>query len=305
MPAADVTFPLTPRRRLIGLSFGAMHSARRGAGSDVAGSRLYRPGDDVDTIDWAASARLSSARGTDEFVVRERYADEAPRVAIVVDRRPSMALHDASLPWLHKPAAIREAARMISDSTVASRGFVGYLDYGDGADAPLWRAPRSQHSLRQPADERPYDAPEDNLERAFRHLADQRRALPAGSFVFILSDFLVSPPADRWLDAVEHQWDLVPVVIQDPVWEASFPDVGGVVVPFADPCSGRVRLIRLGKREAAQRRDEHERRRERLLASFAELDVEPVLVSSHEQSDVLGGFLEWADQRVYRRGRGR
>ena len=62
MPGADLTFPLVSRRRLIGLSFGGMHSARRGTGSDVAGSRPYRPGDDVDTIDWAASARLSSVR---------------------------------------------------------------------------------------------------------------------------------------------------------------------------------------------------------------------------------------------------
>ena len=35
----------------IGLSFGAMHSARRGRGSDVAGSRPYVPGDDVKAID--------------------------------------------------------------------------------------------------------------------------------------------------------------------------------------------------------------------------------------------------------------
>ena len=81
--ATDLTFPLVPRRRLIGLAFGAVTSVRRGTGSDVASSRPYQPGDDVDTIDWAASARLSYARGTDEFVVRERYAEEAPRVVIV------------------------------------------------------------------------------------------------------------------------------------------------------------------------------------------------------------------------------
>ena len=30
-------------------------------------------------------------------------------------------------------------------------------------------------------------------------------------------------------------WDVVPVVVQDPVWERSFPDVGGVTLPLADP----------------------------------------------------------------------
>src|SRR5438105_15904492 len=100
-------FTLVPRRRLIGLSFGGMHSARRGLGSGVAGSRPYRPGDDVDAIDWPASARLSSARGTDEFIVRERFADEAPRVIVVSDRRPQMALFPAPLPWLRKDEAMK------------------------------------------------------------------------------------------------------------------------------------------------------------------------------------------------------
>ena len=77
---------------MLGLPFGGLHSLRRGHGSDIAGSRPYEPGDDIDKIDWAASARLSLARGSEEFVVREHYAEEAPRVVVLCDRRPSMAL---------------------------------------------------------------------------------------------------------------------------------------------------------------------------------------------------------------------
>src|SRR5918994_5603345 len=98
MPSARLTFPLVQRRRVVGLSYGGMHSTRRGTGSDIASSRPYHPGDDVKAIDWAASAKLSAARGTDEFIVRERYAEEAPRVLIVCDRRPAMALYPE--PWL-------------------------------------------------------------------------------------------------------------------------------------------------------------------------------------------------------------
>src|SRR6059058_3134516 len=107
MPASEPTFPLVLRRRLIGLAYGAMHSARLGMGSDVAGSRPYRPGDDVDAIDWPASAKLSSARGTEESIVRERFADEAPRVIVVSDRRPQMALFPPPLPWLRKDDATK------------------------------------------------------------------------------------------------------------------------------------------------------------------------------------------------------
>jgi uncharacterized protein (DUF58 family) len=52
----DSVFTLVPRRRLIGLSFGAMQSGRRGRGSDILGSRPYFPGDDIRAIDWASSA---------------------------------------------------------------------------------------------------------------------------------------------------------------------------------------------------------------------------------------------------------
>ena len=84
----QLTFPLVPRRRPVGLVFGGMHSARRGTGTDVAGSRPYRPGDNVVSIDWNASAKLSAARGTDDFIVREHYSVVEPRVVVVFDRRP-------------------------------------------------------------------------------------------------------------------------------------------------------------------------------------------------------------------------
>jgi uncharacterized protein (DUF58 family) len=288
---------------MIGLHFGAMHSARRGPGSDVAGSRPYKPGDDVDTIDWAASARLSAARGTDEFVVRERFAEEAPRAVIVCDLRPAMRWFDAPLPWLSKPKALRNAAGLISESAIAARGFLGYLDLAD--ERPLWSPPRSQRELRELEHERACTAPDDNLELAFEHLERHRRALPAGTFLFVLSDFLVSPPEDIWIGALEHRWDVIPVVIQDPIWEQSFPDVSGIVVPLADPRTGRRSLVRMSAREAAARRASNEQRLEVLLDGFKALDLEPVLLSSDDRAEILWAFAAWSEQRLYRRGQGR
>src|ERR1700751_1292323 len=90
-------FPLVPRRRVVGLAFGGVRSVRRGVGSDVASTREYRPGDDVGWMDWAASARLSAARGSDEFIVKERFADEAPRVVVIADHSPSMSIEASTL----------------------------------------------------------------------------------------------------------------------------------------------------------------------------------------------------------------
>jgi hypothetical protein len=72
----------------------------------------------------------------------------------------------------------------------------------------------------------------------------------------VLSDFLMPFDERQWIAAIERRWDIVPVVIQDPVWERSFPDVGGVArCPFLDHTSGRLRPpVRLTDREAASMR---------------------------------------------------
>src|SRR5207244_3698179 len=254
-----------------------MHSARRGTGSDVAGSRPYRPGDDVDSIDWAASARLSCARDNDEFVVRERYAEEAPRVVVLCDRRPEMSFFAPPLPWLDKATAMRRAVELVIESVAVARGFIGYLDYAGGE--PFWRPPQSEREVWQIRERHldwpEFGAPEDNLEQALSFLTEHRFALPAGSFLFVLSDFLVPPADTAWLHALEYNWDVVPVVIQDPLWEQSFPDASGVVLPLADARTGRVSFVRLTAREAAERRRENEARLERLIDDLRGFDLEP------------------------------
>src|SRR5207253_237474 len=124
------------------------------------------PGDDIRRIDRFASARLSAATGRDDFVVRDHYADEAPRVAIVADTSPSMALFPPELPWLCKPAARDEAERLIEASAARARCPVQNLR-GDGVV-------RSMIELQR------------------------RRSLAPGSFVFVLSDFRERPTGVDW-----------------------------------------------------------------------------------------------------------
>jgi uncharacterized protein (DUF58 family) len=303
VPRGRLTFPLVPRRGVIGISFGTMRSVRRGTGTDIAGSRPYRPGDDMDAIDWAASARLSTARGTDEFVVRERFAEEAPRVVVLCDRRPAMAAFPAPLPWLDKPLAMRNLFELILSSAATAGGFVGYLDQADGET--FWRPPQLERKLLKLRNERlespDFRAPSDWLERSFAHLAEHRRSATAGTFVFVLSNFLPQPSKEVWFAAIENRWDAVPVVIQDPTWEQSFPDVHGVVVPLRDPDTGRLVPVRLRRKEVEARRLENEARVEELLVNLRALDLDPILVSSSDPEDLLAEFLSWSELRRTRR----
>ena len=293
------TFPLVLRRQLNGLPLGDVPGRRRGHGSDIVGHRLYQPGDPVTKIDWLASARLATASGRDVFIVREQAADEAPRVVIVVDRRPEMNLYPAPLPWLQKHAAVREAADAIAASAAAARADTAALDFGGGE---AWWIPPGRRDRRGVIAEReggdtPFAAPPDALERSFEFLTAHRRELPPGSFVFVLSDFLGPPPAETWLRGIGHGWDLVPVVIQDPVWEQSFPAVGGIGVPIAEPRSGAVALVRMSRRDAARRRAANEQRLADLLVDFGALGLHPVVLGTSEPDGVDAAFIAWAEER--------
>jgi hypothetical protein len=94
-------------------------------------------------------------------------------------------------------------------------------------------------------------------------------------------------------------WEIVPVVIQDPIWEQSFPPIGSVVVPLRDPATGRLKLLRLSRREAAERRRRNEERIEALLARMTALGLESVLLSSADPDEIFRAFLAWAEQRMY------
>ncbi len=293
-------FPLVPRRRVIGLAFGGVRSVRRGVGSDVASTREYRPGDDVAWMDWAASAKLSAARTTDEFIVRERFADESPRVVTLCDRRPSMAVKASPLRLLDKPQAILDAIELISASAMAARSLTGYLDYAEGE--PFWRPPRSDARAEPGLLERGFDAPPDTVTAGLEFLGEHRRDLPTQAFVFVISDFAVPPDLAAWQRALEHRWELVPVIVQDRVWERSFPDVGGVAIPYADVTTGRIVPVHLSRGEALRLREQHEAAWEELLRGFRSLGIEPVVVHEHGLSEVLDAFLRWADLRVMWRG---
>jgi len=291
-------FPLVPRRRLVGLPFGDLPSRRRGHGSDVIGTRPYEIGDPVSTIDWFASARLSAATGRDEFIVRDHAADEAPRVVLVCDRRPAMGIYESPLPWLDKPRVVEEVTTALVLSALAARADVASLDFGDG-DA-YWLPP-GRRDVPWLVQERQttagYDAPEDNVVQALAFLGRLHSDLRTGTFVFVISDFLAPPPAESWLDAAARGWDLVPVIVQDPVWEQSFPDIGSVAVPIRDPRSGTTELVRLSRREARDLRERNRERLARLREELVALDLEPVVLGTSDPFDIDRAFVEWAELR--------
>jgi uncharacterized protein (DUF58 family) len=299
VPERELIFPLIPARRSGQLEIAGRTSRRRGSGNEIAGSRPYRRGDTMKLVDWRASARLSTARARDEFVVRDRLAEDAVRVMVIVDRSPSMSLFPEELPWLHKPGVVLEAGRMILASSAAAHALVGYAEHAAGGlvlEHPRRNRALSGQIALQLAG-RGGGGPPDSLGRTLEALSRSTQDVPAGTFVFVLSDFLRPPNRTAWQGVVASGWDVIPVIVQDPCWEQSFPDVAGTVLPLVDPASGALSLVRLRRKEAQARRAANELRLRALGDAFFALGVDPVTLSHPDRRSIHAAFLSWAKQR--------
>jgi hypothetical protein len=179
-----------------------------------------------------------------------------------------MALYTPPLPWLDKSAAARTAVELIGASARA-------------AGVGVHHEPAEEHGLGA----------------ALRSLRIRQARLPIGSFVFVVSDFVEAPDPRHWVALRARRWDVTPVVVQDPVWEQSFPIVSGIAIPFVAAEGGPVEEAWLSRRAAASRRAANVDRLETLLERFRRLGFDPVVIGSSDRDAVLRAFLGWAGRR--------
>ena len=175
-------FPLVPRRRPLGLAFGAVEQFAARPRIRPRGSRPYAPGDLVQSIDWKTSARLATARASDEFVVPSairrsrpsRHRRGRPPTRHGPVRRRHALAQQAPCRRRRRRARRGECAR--------ARGLLGYVDCASAADGVgFWRAPRDQ-SHADEAHERvrtaPFDASPSSLDDAIVGLASSAATCP-------------------------------------------------------------------------------------------------------------------------------
>lgn len=210
-----------------------------------------------------------------------------------------MGIRPSPLRRLDKPEALLESLRLIRESARVTRSLTAYLDHADGETT--WRPPRSERFAPQGTLEgRPFEAPADTVSRSLEHLRQHRRELPTQTFVFVLSDFLDELRPALLARLRGALWDVVPVVIQDPTWEQSFPSVAGVAVPYASPDDGSPALIRLSRTEVSSLRRQNEARLESLLRRFRSNGFDPLVLGTSAPAAVDTAFLRWARRRQLR-----
>jgi uncharacterized protein (DUF58 family) len=240
---------LTITRRLDGLLHGQHLGLLPGPGTDLRGSREYRPGEDeVRRMDWAVTARTTVPH------VREVDADRELTTWLLVDATASMDFGTAELEK-------RELA-------VAGAAAVGFLAAGSGnrigghvlGDGPVLRFPaRAGRDHLLGILRALLAVPRGAAGARAAGLADgvdalNRAALRRGLAV-VISDFLDGLPDDGDADisaqpawerplrrlAARHQ--VLAVEVVDPR-ELELPDVG--LITLVDPESGQRREISTG-----------------------------------------------------------
>ncbi|MGC4780424.1 DUF58 domain-containing protein [Micromonospora zamorensis] len=250
---------LTVTRRLNGLLHGQYRGLLPGPGSEPAGSREYRPGEDeVRRMDWAVTARTAVPH------VRQVDADRELTTWLLVDGSASMEFGTAELDK-------RELA-------VAAVAAVGFLTAGVGnrlgaqvlrADGvrrfparagrthllALLRALLAAPRATAPGSEaggqpRPPDLA-DGLD-ALHRIANRR------GLVVVVSDFLDGLPDDpdrqapweRTLRRLTARHQVLAIEVTDPR-ELELPDVG--LITLMDPETGRCREVCTSDRRLRER----------------------------------------------------
>ncbi|MEU4689585.1 DUF58 domain-containing protein [Actinoplanes sp. NPDC023714] len=241
-------------RRLDGLLHGQYLGLLPGAGSEPAGSREYRAGEDeVRRMDWAVTARTTVPH------VRTVDADRELSTWVLVDASASMDFGTAD--YEKRELAIAAVAAVgfltagsgnrVGAHLLTPHGIRRYRARGDrthllGMLRTLMAAPRAA-------------ATTDSIALA-DGIAGLQRAVHRRGLMVVISDFLdgldedgLGPGAPAWeqpLRRLAHRHQVLAVQVGDPR-EQQLPDVG--ILTLVDPETGRRREVPTSSRRLRER----------------------------------------------------
>ena len=274
------------RRRRSRLRSGPARACGRGLAPRTSPVRRpHQPGDDVDKIDWYASARLSLAR-----------ARGAPSSA---STSPTKRCASSCSATGDRPcrSSRRAGPAVEAGGDSERRPLIGAKRHGGaraawilrrGRRASVLAPPRSSHTDGAPRARARLRAPEEPCSEGCATCRTQARPacrhLPASIAVGLPR----RTDRDQWLDTLERRFEIVPVIVQDPdlgaelpgrerrgrpVWSAPGRASGGLPPPCTDEKPGAPRCER-GPVELS-------------TTWISGPRPDPVVVDSHESRDAL------------------
>ncbi len=241
-------------RRLDGMLHGSYLGLLPGIGSEPAGSREYRPGEDeVRRMDWSVTARTAVAH------VRQVEADRELATWILVDATASMDFGTAD--YEKRELAVASVAAVGFLTTGAGNRLGAHLLGPDGVRRFPARGGRNHLlGMLRTLLAVPRSVPTTEHVPLAEAIEGMHRAVSRRGLAVVVSDFLdgldedgLGPGAPTWEQplrrlAARHQ--VLAVQVRDPR-EQELPDVG--LLTLVDPESGRRREVPTASRKLRER----------------------------------------------------
>ena len=219
-------------RRLVNDTLaGEYQSVFKGQGMEFREVRPYSPGDEVRSIDWNVTARMS------EPYVRRYHEERELSVMLVVDASGSA---DFGSVRQFKRELAAELAAVLSFAATTNNDRVGLLIFTDRIELLIPPRKGTRHVLRLIRDMLVFE-PQGRGTDIKLALDTVNLVLRRHSVVFLVSDFLADPEQYRQALAVTNRrHDVVAMDLHDPM-ERDIPDVGLLVLEDAE--TGALRQV--------------------------------------------------------------
>jgi len=209
---------------------GQYQSVFKGRGMAFEEVRQYQPGDDIRLIDWNVSARMS------DIYIKLFVEEREMTVMLLVDMSASglFGTREQS-----KREIAAEMAAVMAFSAIKNNDRVGLIIFTDQVEKFVPPKKGKKHVLRVISEILSYRPRSRRTDLAVG-LEFLGRVTKRRSVAFLLSDFMVLPPAgerpdprvhsvpprlEHVLRVVSRKHDLIPVTITDPL-EEELPDLG-------------------------------------------------------------------------------
>lgn len=198
------------RRNVLSIVSGDHASPFRGRGLEFEEVREYVHGDDVRNIDWRVTARTDSPH-------LKLFTEERERsVMLCVDMNESMKFGTRVT---FKSVVAAQAAALLGwaanrDNNRVGGSFFGNIEGGMSFLSPVRSRRSLWRILKQLCDKETHHSETVQLEEHLRYLS---KAVPSGTLVFIISDFMdITENLKKRLADLGQRADIVLVAVNDP-----------------------------------------------------------------------------------------
>lgn len=218
------------RRKVHSLFSGSYRSAFKGQGIIFSDVREYVPGDDVRSISWNLTAKMSKP------YIKTFEMDREAQIILALDISSSMDFGTGS--------QSKKNAQVLLSSLIAfcakqNKDRLGLLLFS--SDVELYVPPKKgvKHSLRIVREICGFKKKfvQTNIDKSLSFL---HRVLKKRSHIFIFSDFLTSSPFETEMKKLSQKHDLISLVFSD-AFERKIPPIG--LVDVEDIETGEQRIV--------------------------------------------------------------